>query len=83
MEMGPATQDAVDRKETGMGGTVPWVSWTPGRAAPLNPAAGFSSEMGSAIHNVTLKNVCLTAMTVRLLQPAREPKPLTWRGGAG
>lgn len=83
MEMGPVTQDAVDQKETGMGETAPWASWTPGRAAPLTPAAGFSSEMGSATHNVTLKNVCLTAMTVRLLQPAREPEPLTWRGGAG
>lgn len=33
--------------------------------------------MGSATHSVTLQNVCLMATTVRLLQPAREPKTLT------
>lgn len=77
VEMGPVTLAAVDQKETGMGGTAPWGSWTPGRVAPPTPAAGFSSGMGSATRSVTLKSVCLMAMTVRLLQPAREPETLT------
>lgn len=75
VEMGPVTLAAVDQEEIGMGGTAPWGSWTPGRVAPPTPAAGCSSGMGSATHSVTLKSVCLMAMTVRLLQPA--PQPMT------
>ena len=80
VEMGPVILAAVAQEETGMGGTAPWGSWTPGRAAPPAPTAGFSSGMGSATRSVTLKNVCLMAMTARLLQPAREPETLG-RGG--
>ena len=74
VEMGPAMPAAVAQEETGMGGTAPWGSQTPGRAAPPIPGAGFSSGMGSATHSVTLKSVCLMATTVRLLQPACEPE---------
>lgn len=70
--MGPVTLAAVAPGEAGMEGTARWGSWTPGRAAPPTPAAGFSSATGSATRSVTLQNACLTAMTVRLLRPARE-----------
>lgn len=83
VEMGPVTLAAVAQEETGMGGTAPWGSQTPGRAAPPILGAGFSSGMGSATHSVTLKSVCLMATTVRLLQPAREPEALPWAGGGG
>lgn len=74
VEMGPVMLAAVAQEETGMGGTAPWGSQTPGRAAPPIPGAGFFSGTGSATHSVTLKSVCLMATTVRLLQPAREPE---------
>lgn len=83
VEMGPATLAAAAQEEIGMVGTAPWGSQTPGRAAPPILGAGFSSGMGSAIHSVTLKSVCLTAMTVRLLQPARESETLKGWAGAG
>lgn len=83
MEMGPVTLAAVDQEEIGMEETAPWGSWTPGRVAPPTPAAGCSSGMGSATHSVTLKSVCLMAMTVRLHQPAREPGIPTWGGVGG
>lgn len=70
--MGPAMLAAVAREETGMEGTARWGSWTPGRAAPPTRAAGFSSATGSATRSVPLQSACLMAMTVRLLQPARE-----------
>lgn len=73
VEMGSVTLAAVDQKETGMGGTAPWGSWTPGRVALPTPAAGFSSGMGSATHSVTLKSAYLMAMTVKILQPAHQP----------
>lgn len=61
-----------------MEGTVPWGSQTPGRAVPRIPSAGFSSGMGGATHSATLRSVCLMAMTVRSLQPAREPGSEGW-----
>ncbi|KAB0400302.1 hypothetical protein E2I00_011764, partial [Balaenoptera physalus] len=77
VEMGPATLAAAAQEEIGMVGTAPWGSQTPGRAAPPILGAGFSSGMGSAIRNATLKSVCLMAMTVRLLQPALQPMTST------
>lgn len=77
MEMGPVMLAAVAQEETGMGGTAPWGSQTPGRAAPPTPGAGFFSGTGSATHSVTLKSVCLMATTVRLLQPAFQPMTST------
>lgn len=79
--MGPVTLAAAALEETGMGETAPWGSRTPGKAAPPTPDAGSSSGMGSATRSVTLQSVCLMAMTVRLLQPAREPETLTWGWG--
>ena len=82
VEMGPVMLAAAAQEEIGMEGTAPWGSRTPGRAVPPTPGAGFSSGMGSVTLSVTLKSVCLMAMTARLLQPAREPETLTWFAGA-
>ena len=83
VEMGPVMLAAAALEEIGMGETAPWGSRTPGRAALPSPGVGFSSGMGSATHSVTLQSVCLMATTVRLLQPAREPKTLTSGWGWG
>jgi hypothetical protein len=80
VEMGPVMLVAVAQEEIGTEGTAPWGFQTPGRAALPTPSAGFSSGMGSATLSVTLKSVCLMAMTVRPLQLAREPEnPLELR----
>lgn len=76
--MEPVMLAAAAQEGTGMEGTVPWGSQTPGRAVPRIPSAGFSSEMGGATHSATLRSVCLMAMTVRSLQPAREPGSEGW-----
>lgn len=77
VEMGPVMLAAVAQEETGMGVTAPWGSQTPGRVVPPSLVAGFSSGTANVIHSVTLKSVCLTALTVRLLQPARLPMTST------
>lgn len=64
---------AVAQEETGMEGTAPWGSQTPGRAVLPIPSAGCFSGMGGATHSATRRSVCLMAMTVKSLQPAREP----------
>lgn len=79
--MGLVTLAAVAQEETGMEGTAPWGSQTPGRAVLPIPSAGFFSGMGGATRSATLRSVCLMAMTVKSLQPAREPG--VWEGGAG
>lgn len=71
--MGLVMLAAVAQEETGMEGTAPWGSQTPGRAVPPIPSAGFFSGMGGATHSATLRSVCLMAMTVKPLRPAREP----------
>lgn len=73
--MEPVMLAAAAQEGTGMEGTVPWGSQTPGRAVPRIPSAGFSSGMGGATHSATLRSVFLMAMTVRSLQPA--PQPMT------
>lgn len=75
--MGPVMLAAAAQEEIGMEGTAPWGSRTPGRAVPPTPGAGFSSGMGSVTLSVTLKSVCLMAMTARLLQPALQPMTST------
>lgn len=81
--MGPVMLAAVAQEGTGMGGTVPWESQTPGRAVPHIPSAGFSSGMGIVTRSATLRNVCLMATTVKSLQPAREPGNEGWDRGRG
>lgn len=82
--MGPAMLAAVAQEGTGMEGTVPWGSQTPGRAVPHIPGAGFSSGMGDVTRSVTLRSVCLMATTVKSLQPARELGIEGWdRAGVG
>lgn len=71
--MGPAMLAAVAQEETGMEGTVPWGSQTPGRAVPRIPSAGFCSGTDGVTRSVTLRSVSLMATTVKSLQPACEP----------
>lgn len=73
--MGLVMLAAVAQEETGMEGTAPWGSQTPGRAVLPIPSAGCFSGMGGATHSATLRSVCLMAMTVKSLQPA--PQPMT------
>lgn len=81
--MGLVMLAAVAQEETGMEGTVPWGSRTPGRAVPPIPSAGFFSGMGGATHSATLRSVCLMAMTVKPLRPAREPGAWEWGWDTG
>lgn len=78
--MGLVMLAAAAQEEAGMEGTAPWGSLTPGRAVPPIPSAGFFSGMGGATHSATLRSVCLMAMTVKPLQPAREPGAWEWGG---
>ena len=61
--MGPVMLAAVAQEETGMGGTAPWGSQTPGRAAP--PRIGQFPEMrknspGGALFKCKASNLELT-----------------------
>lgn len=75
--MGPAMLAAVAQEETGMEGTVPWGSQTPGMAVPHIPSAGFCSGTDGVTRSVTLRSVSLMATTVKSLQPASQPMTST------